>query len=150
VGTGAGFALEALAIPTERLLAVEYRIGKVQAARQRVGVIHPIQGDALALPFGDASMDLVTCIEVLEHLVEPRLAVAELARVCRGACVVSVPSEPWFRLGSLARGKHLSSLGNHPEHIQQFNPRSLAQLLAAHFTDVVVERRTPWLLARAR
>ncbi len=50
----------------------------------------------------------------------------ELARVSAGSVVVSVPHEPWFRVGSLIRGKYVRTLGNHPEHINHWNPRTLA------------------------
>ena len=80
----------------------------------------------------------MTCIEVLEHLSAATPAVAELARVTRGRCVVSVPWEPWFRLGNLGRGKNVGRLGNDPEHVQQFTPRRLHDLLAGQFTSVSV------------
>ena len=57
------------------------------------------------------------------HAVAP--AVAELARVTADRCVVSVPWEPWFRLGNLGRGRNVARLGNDPEHVQWFTPRRL-------------------------
>lgn len=42
-----------------------------------------VVGDAAALPFPDASFDLVYCRFLLEYLREPALAVREMARVCR-------------------------------------------------------------------
>ncbi len=74
---------------------------------------------------------------------------AELARVCRDGVIVSVPWEPWFRLGNLARGKNIGRFGNDPEHIGAFGPASLARLLRGSFTTVSVNRRLPWLLAVA-
>ena len=52
-----------------------------------------MRADALALPFPAASFDKVICAEVLEHLVDDRAAMAELARVLRpgGMLAVSVP-----------------------------------------------------------
>ena len=55
---------------------------------------------------------VVTCIEVLEHL--PAVARRQAARVTTDCCVVSVPWEPWFRLGNLGRGKNVRRLGNDP------------------------------------
>ena len=106
--------------------------------------------DITALPFEDDSFDLVLCLEVLEHIPDPAPALAELARVCRGDIVLSVPSEPWFRLGSLARGKYLSGWGNHPEHVNHWNPRSFNDFLAGQVNVVKVQRATPWLVAHAR
>jgi len=49
-----------------------------------------IFGDAEALPFKDDSFDLVMCIDTLEHLKNPLVAVSELLRVSRGRVVVQV------------------------------------------------------------
>jgi hypothetical protein len=92
----------------------------------------------------------VTCIEVLEHLPAVPPAVAELARVTTDRCVVSVPWEPWFRLGNLGRGKNVPRLGNDPEHVQWFTPRRLRRALDASFADVRVVRAFPWIIAEAR
>ncbi len=52
-----------------------------------------VQGDALALPFADATFDRVICSEVLEHLTADEVAMAELARVLRpgGTMAITVP-----------------------------------------------------------
>ena len=51
-------------------------------------------GDALNLPFRDASFDKVICSEVLEHVLDDKLALRELVRVLKpeGSMAVSVPS----------------------------------------------------------
>lgn len=50
-------------------------------------------GDALALPFADATFDRVIVSEVLEHIADDRAAMRELARVLRpgGRAAVTVP-----------------------------------------------------------
>jgi hypothetical protein len=65
-------------------------------------------------------------------------------------CVVSVPWEPWFRLGNLGRGKNVARLGNDPEHVQRFTPARLRRTLEASFRDVRVVRAFPWIIAEAR
>jgi SAM-dependent methyltransferase len=64
--------------------------GELDPARDRVGVA---QGDALALPFADATFDRVIASEVLEHIPDDERAMAELARVLRpgGTMAVTVP-----------------------------------------------------------
>src|SRR5580704_3876392 len=57
---------------------------------------HPaaaVQGDALALPFPDATFDRVIASEVLEHIPNDVAAMAELSRVLRpgGTMAVTVP-----------------------------------------------------------
>ena len=46
------------------------------------------------LPFNDNYFDLVFCKDVLEHLLDPRFLVAEIARITRqnGYCVIHVPN----------------------------------------------------------
>jgi len=50
-------------------------------------------GDGAALPFADACVDAVLCLEVLEHVPDPQAVARELCRVLRpgGVAVVSVP-----------------------------------------------------------
>jgi SAM-dependent methyltransferase len=52
-----------------------------------------LKGDALKLPFTDASFDAVICSEVLEHLLGYPLALAEISRVIKpgGHFVATVP-----------------------------------------------------------
>jgi SAM-dependent methyltransferase len=138
--------------PDQAVVGVEYRLAKVRLAAARLPALAGVVGDAGMLPLPDACADLVTSIEVLEHLTDPPAAVDEFARICRpgGRVVVSVPWEPWFRLGNLGRGKNLGRLGNDPEHVQQFTPDRLRALLAVRFEHVEVARAFPWLIASAR
>ena len=91
--------------------------------------------------------DLVLCVEVLEHLERPDLAAARIAACTEDRAIVSVPWEPYFRLGNLLRGNYVRTWGNHPEHIQAFEPGSLKALLRPHFASVDVETCFPWLIA---
>jgi ubiquinone/menaquinone biosynthesis C-methylase UbiE len=61
-----------------RMLAIAQH--KTRSHGKRVGLIHQ---DAMALPFADASFDAVTCIEALEFLPRPLVALAEMTRVLR-------------------------------------------------------------------
>jgi 2-polyprenyl-3-methyl-5-hydroxy-6-metoxy-1,4-benzoquinol methylase len=53
-----------------------------------------VQGSATAIPFPDQSFDSVIMTEVLEHLANPALALAEIHRVLKsnGTVVLSVPN----------------------------------------------------------
>lgn len=50
------------------------------------------------LPFPDASFDLVTAFDVLEHIRDDRAAFAEISRVLRigGTLLAAVPAHPWL------------------------------------------------------
>lgn len=109
--------------------------------------------DITALPFEDLSFDAAICLEVLEHLPHPERALAELERVARRGLVLSVPHEPWFQLGSLARGKYLATLGNHPEHIQHWNPASFRRFIRANLNRadrIAIDTAFPWIVAQVR
>ena len=147
-GAGAGFSLAGFSAGRP-VIAADLHLAKVSQIHDRVPQANLVTADVTRLPVPDGAVGWATSIEVLEHVPAPELLVAELARVCRDGVIVSVPWEPWFRLGNFARGKNLSRLGNDPEHIGAFGPGSLARLLERSFTDVSVTRRLPWLLAVA-
>ncbi len=88
-----------------RVVAVDAAATEVAQVRDTVGAMVDagevgteaeagmVQGDALRLPFADASFDRVIAAEVLEHIDEDSSAMAELARVLRpgGTIAVTVP-----------------------------------------------------------
>ncbi|MEO8595777.1 MAG: class I SAM-dependent methyltransferase [Candidatus Solibacter sp.] len=146
-GCGEGEMLRRGVLPAGlRPVCLDLRVDSLQEVAG-----HPrVRGSVLQLPFGDASFDVVTCLEVLEHLDRPADAVHEMARVARTAFVVSVPFEPYFRIGNVLRGKHLSRLGNHPEHVQHWNLRTFHLFLAGLTGEVQVVEAFPWIIACCR
>jgi SAM-dependent methyltransferase len=74
---------------THRWLAAIAAAGEAPAGA-RAGVV---QGDLLALPVPDGSVDRVIAAEVLEHIPDDAAAIAEIARVLRpgGRVAVTVP-----------------------------------------------------------
>jgi 2-polyprenyl-3-methyl-5-hydroxy-6-metoxy-1,4-benzoquinol methylase len=99
------------------------------------------------LPFAADEFDLVSAIEVLEHVPDPERTLSEMARCARAHLLVSVPREPLWRMLNVARGAYVRDLGNTPGHVNHFSRRSFARLLARH--GEVVELRTPfpWTMA---
>lgn len=108
------------------------------------------QADLFQLDDEPATVDLVLCLETLEHQTGPAQLVGKMARWARASAVVSVPWEPYFRTGSLLRGKYFTTLGNHPEHVQHFRPASLQALLIEYFPKVTTSTRFPWIFAVGR
>jgi uncharacterized membrane protein YbhN (UPF0104 family)/SAM-dependent methyltransferase len=149
IGVGEGLALERIRPEGTVVVGIEYRDDKIRCARELVDGLQAVVADAGMLPLRDRAVPLTTCIEVLEHLTDPEPAVEELARVAHRGCVVSVPWEPWFRLGNLARGKNVGRFGNDPEHLQAFTRGRLEALLGRHFESVRVKPVFPWLVAIA-
>jgi ubiquinone/menaquinone biosynthesis C-methylase UbiE len=50
------------------------------------------------LPFRDESFDVVTCIDVIEHVLEPDIVpgLLELERVCRGVLIIAAADYPTY------------------------------------------------------
>jgi SAM-dependent methyltransferase len=133
-----------------KTIAVDLNADAVGFTAARFPAVEVRRESVLDLSFADGSFDLVVCLEVLEHLPDPAAALAELGRVASEDVVVSVPHEPWFRLGSLLRGKYLRGLGNHPEHLNHWSPRTLRGLLDSQLEVVSLVRSFPWLIAHCR
>jgi ubiquinone/menaquinone biosynthesis C-methylase UbiE len=126
---------------------------ELTAARQDLdGLIELRQASIYALPFEDASFDLVVCCEVLEHLTDPARGLAEVTRVARRGVIVSTPREPLWRTMNMMRGKYLRDLGNTPGHVQHFSRRGLRALVETKLRVVDVRSPVPWtvLLAEPR
>ncbi|MGE5282681.1 MAG: class I SAM-dependent methyltransferase [Chloroflexota bacterium] len=150
-GCGEGETLARLdSLPRQGTAAIDLSEQAVGHVRDRLPWVDASVASVTDLPFGDGSFDLVLCLEVLEHLPEPGAALDELARVSRGDAIVSVPHEPWFRIGSLLRGKYVRGWGNHPEHVNHWNRRTLPALLESRFREVRLVGAFPWLIAHCR
>lgn len=151
VGCGEGLVMEYLRArhPRLRLAGVEPDIDALRLARARNPGSLLLQGDAGALGIGSGTHDLVLCLEVLEHLVDPGGALIEIRRVARRGCILSVPHEPFFRLGNVLRGKNLGRLGDPADHVQHWTRRRFEAFCRKH---VRLERTVlafPWIIVVA-
>jgi ubiquinone/menaquinone biosynthesis C-methylase UbiE len=106
-------------------------------------------GDATRMPFVDKSIDLVVGLEVLEHVPNPERALADIARVCRGVAVLSVPREPIWRIGNVARGRYLKQLGNTPGHVNHWSAGGFRKAVGARFVVDRFAKPLPWTMLRA-
>jgi SAM-dependent methyltransferase len=93
VGSGTGSHVRELASVGAQVIGVEPSDGMVLAAARRGGTF--VAGSAYALPFTDASVDIVTCERVFQHLSAPASAAAEIARVLRPGGRVAVTDTDW-------------------------------------------------------
>ncbi len=106
-------------------------------------------GDATRLPVPDGAFDLVLAIEVLEHIPVPDAALAELARVCSGTLIASVPFEPIWRAGNLARGRYVRDFGNTPGHVNHWTRWGFTRFVSTRFRVERVRNPLPWTMVRA-
>ncbi|MFT3829275.1 MAG: methyltransferase domain-containing protein [Opitutaceae bacterium] len=98
-GCGTGGLLRRLRrwFPAATLRGIEFSAFAVALARERTnGAVD--EGSLLALPYADASFDVVTCVDVVYQFEEPAAAYREAARCLRpgGVLVVNEPAHRWL------------------------------------------------------
>ena len=123
-------------------------IGKdeIEIARKQ-NPAHEFQvADVYSLPFSNKEFDLTIACEVMEHLKNPHKAIQEISRVTKKHLLLSVPSEPWWRLLNMSRLKYIRHLGNTPGHLQHFSPKSITSLVSNDFQIIDFRRPFPWLM----
>jgi FkbM family methyltransferase len=147
VGCGEGGnianALSATAAET-RVVGLDLFEPKIRFAK-RLGVRASfVCGDALTLPFQDATFDLVLCRDVLHHVSDRERALSELRRVCKQGGIVWIlePNgwNPLMRLLALVRPHERGLLRN--------SLSTLRRLVSAHFPAAQFDVRQPMPIYR--
>lgn len=132
VGCGLGMYTEAFGRYTPYVYGVEIEAQRAREAWQRGRARGITVSPGEGLPFADGSFDVVFNHEVLEHVVDDALAVAEMVRVCRtGGRVVSFCPNRWYPFethGCYWRGRY--SFGNKP--FVNYLPDSMRDRLVPH------------------
>lgn len=90
VGGGNGYFSHVLQAGCSKTHVID--VSAAQLAMNPLPAEHKHLGSAYALPFADASFDVVWSSNLLHHLDHPERAVVEMARVARRAVVVLEPS----------------------------------------------------------
>ncbi len=141
IGSGRGTFLWPLldAFPYLEVTAIDtnpMRVNDINAVRQGgIETLRALEMDAAAIELEDDSVDIVTALEVLEHLAQPLSAAQEAARIARKFVIASVPSKE----------------DDNPEHIQLFDQDSFEQLwLEAGASSVKIEYVLNHMIAVAR
>ena len=107
VGAGTGVSTAELARSGAYAVGSDISLGMLRAGRRTRPDVPLLAGDALALPFADASFDAVTISFALRNVADPDAALRELARVTRPGgrlvvCEFSHPTNPAFRTAYLS------------------------------------------------
>ena len=91
-GCGSGRTLEEL-VDYGEVYGIELDPEAAEVARSR-GVGQVERGRLEELPWEDATFDLITCLDVIEHTPDDRVTLRELRRVCKpgGWLLVTVPA----------------------------------------------------------
>ena len=100
VGSGRGvflfpFLREFPWVPVTSLDLLDRRVDMLRAIHDGgVDNLHPLRQDICAWDAPDASFDVVTLLEVLEHIPDVQAAVKNAVRLARRFVAVTVPSKP--------------------------------------------------------
>jgi SAM-dependent methyltransferase len=154
VGCGEGVLVHRWArrLPACRIVGVDLREESIQAGwaqRQAPNLEYRVM-DTADLPFAGNEFDLVSAIEVLEHVPDPEHTLVEMARCAEHGLLVSVPREPLWRMLNLARGAYWSSLGDTPGHVNHWSRRSFVALLSRHGEVAELRSPFPWTMLLVR
>jgi O-antigen biosynthesis protein len=96
--------------------------------------IELFQADIQSLPFDDASFDVISSFETIEHIEDPGRTLDELRRVLRpdGLLAVSSPNRGIYNAGN-------------PFHVAELTPKELREALESRFRHVAMFSQQAWL-----
>ncbi|MBI5224329.1 methyltransferase domain-containing protein [Candidatus Micrarchaeota archaeon] len=83
------------------------------------------------LPFKDATFDIVTMAEVIEHFIETEIALKEIMRVLKpgGRIIITTPNFASIRDRILMIFGKLQAFAWHTDHVKFFNKERLTKVL---------------------
>ncbi len=146
-GCGEGFVVERLKKDLScDITGLDIESKALAVARKKNPSVNFHEASVYELPFEDKSFDLVILSEVLEHLETPEVALKEIGRVTKRHVLISVPHEPIWRVGNMARLKYLDSFGNTPGHINHWTRRAFVGLISTYFDVVEIKSPIPWTI----
>lgn len=151
IGSGEGYILSYIyrVRPDIRLIGSDLTVDMVKRLRSQEPRALGCTAKAEHLPFASKSFDLVIACEVLEHISAPELALAEMRRVSREFCLITVPNEPLWRILNILRARYLRSWGNTPGHVQHWSVKGITKLVSKYFKRLEVKKVLPWTFVLA-
>lgn len=148
-GCGEGVLTESFAqlLPAARIVGIDVPSPELSAewSLRRGPAFLP--GSIYGLPFTDGEFELVSALEVMEHLERPGDALMELARVSSRHLLLSVPREPLWRILNVSSGRYLGALGNTPGHVQHWSRSSFREFASRVGTVRRCGGPSPWTVA---
>jgi len=122
LGCGTGYGAAELSGRGSQVVGMDRVAPAPRARRSRARFV---QGDLQRLPFAVGTADTIVSFQVIEHLSEPSVYLAEITRVLKpdGVLLLSTPNL-------------LQSDGENPYHLHEYEAAELEAVLAAHFGSV--------------
>lgn len=149
IGCGEGTLAAAMATRFTHVAGVDISANAVAAARQRGIDAKQVNIDTEPLPYADGAFDTITCLDVLEHVFDPRISAREIARVCApgGSLVITTPNMRYFRfIKSIISGQFPRTSPDEEAydggHLHYYTAANLRDLIAPWF-DVTQVKGVP-------
>ena len=138
VGSGAGQFVNCLALSGEFSTVTTIDPTRFKKYMELSDDISRFDISIADMKFADDSFDVVTCMEVLEHLPEEifHAAIAELRRVCRGQLIITVPYREPLPLSKT--------------HVRRFEDADFATLFPHATFNLLMRPRMPWMAVEER
>jgi 2-polyprenyl-6-hydroxyphenyl methylase / 3-demethylubiquinone-9 3-methyltransferase len=165
VGCGAGFLSNYLATQGFDVTGLDASQASLDVAARHdgTGKASYLLGDALRLPFQDASFDVVCAMDFLEHVEDPAAVVAEVARVLRPggsfffhtfnrnpvAWLVIIKGVEWF-VKNTPRHMHVLRLFIKPQELQQMCAKHSLHFRVLHGSEPVIFSWAFWRMLLTR
>ncbi|HUL01093.1 MAG TPA: glycosyltransferase [Nitrospirota bacterium] len=76
------------------IAGVEISPEAAEIARERLDAVYPVNIEQNSIPIQEATLDLILCLDVLEHMIDPWEVVRRLHKLLKpgGALIVSIPN----------------------------------------------------------
>jgi len=135
IGCGEGYQMSYIVERGTQVIGLDLSVERLKQAKNRVRNSDLVCASSERLPFKSQIFDKVMCLELLEHLNEPRKTILETESVLkeRGTLVVSVPYKQDIVATQCIHCGKLTPLWG---HLHSFDERKLDRLLPSNFVTV--------------
>lgn len=134
VGSGLGYGMAILSVKASEVNGIDVDMKAVKYARKEyIGNNPKIQNvqkyDGYKMPFADNSFDVITCIDVLEHVEDYHRFLDELLRISKGYVLISTPNQRPEYTRPDGKPKNVW-------HLREWKPAELDKIIKKHKTSV--------------
>ena len=134
-GCGTGYGAAELARLAASVTAFDVSPQAIALARTAYPLpnLHFLAASATAIPFLDASFQLITCFEVIEHVADWQSLLKEAQRLLArgGQFIVSTPNKLYY-------AESREQIGPNPFHVHEFEYEEFREALTAVFPSVTL------------